>query len=111
MDIQRIRNLTTGLLHTTLTDIYEDLEYFVSTKGLMTHMLGRVNEAIKPFLLAQLSSHPDYERLMEDAYDPTHQGDIPMRPLTKEECEQALAAYGKLLDPLANKNVMVLQAT
>lgn len=33
MDIQRIRNLTTGILHTKMEDIHEDIEYLVVTKG------------------------------------------------------------------------------
>ena len=35
MDIQRLRNLTTGRLHTQMTDIYMDLDYLTG-QSLMT---------------------------------------------------------------------------
>lgn len=48
LDIQRVRNLTTGRLHTKMDDIYEDIEFLTGEKGIMTHMLLRAREAMMP---------------------------------------------------------------
>jgi len=48
MDIQRLRNLTTRRLHTSMEHIYEDLGFIVGDDGLMTHIPPRCMEAIQP---------------------------------------------------------------
>jgi hypothetical protein len=50
MNIQRLRNLTTGRLHTEMSHIYEDLGWITGEQGLMTHMLPRVMDAVEPWL-------------------------------------------------------------
>lgn len=50
MEIQRLRNLTTGILHTEVGHIYEDIEFLTGEKGIMTHMLPRACEAMMPIL-------------------------------------------------------------
>ena len=50
MDIQRLRNGATGKLHTDIGHVYEDLEIITGEKGLMTHMLPRVCNAVRPWL-------------------------------------------------------------
>ena len=47
---QRIRNLSTGILHTKMQDIYEDIEYLTGANGVMTHMLPNASRAIKPYI-------------------------------------------------------------
>ena len=50
MDIQRLRNLTTGRLHTHITDVYQDIEFFTGEKGIMTHMIPNAHRALEPYL-------------------------------------------------------------
>jgi hypothetical protein len=54
VDIQRLRNLTTGRMHTRLGHIYEDLGTITGEGGLMTHMLPRAMKAVEPWLREQL---------------------------------------------------------
>ena len=45
MDVQRLRNLTTGRLHTEIGHVYEDLGRIAGDDGIMTHMIPRVMRA------------------------------------------------------------------
>lgn len=47
---QRLRNLTTGRLHTEMDDIYADLEMITGESGLMTHMLPGALRCVTPWL-------------------------------------------------------------
>ena len=50
MEIQRLRNLTTGRLHTETNHIYDDLGALTGEKGLMTRMIPRALKAVRPWL-------------------------------------------------------------
>lgn len=105
MNIQRLRNLTTGRLHTKMDHIYEDLGFIVSDYGLMTHMLPRVIRAIEPWLREQVTD----ARFWDGEYDTTHTGEYPLRAMTLEENEAALARYAEMPNPLEGKEVIVVQ--
>ena len=83
MDNQRLRNLTTGRLHTKIQDIYEDLEYILGEKGLMTHQIPKVLRAETPWLKKTITD----PRFWDDAYDPTHAGNTPLPEPTDKERE------------------------
>ncbi len=47
-DIQRLRNLTTGILHTEIGHIYEDIESITGAKGVMANSkIARPKDAAK----------------------------------------------------------------
>lgn len=100
MNIQRLRNLTTGKLHTQMQDIYEDLEFITRGGGIMTHMIPRVMQAVKPWLQEQITD----ERFWDDQYDPSHVGDYPLREMSIEENEAAMKRYKTMPNPLENAN-------
>jgi len=102
MDIQRIRNLTTGILHTRIEHVYEDLEHLTDAKGIMTHMLPNVCRAIEPWLRERITD----ERFWDGKHDPDHVGDFNLEPMSKAECEAAMNRYLKLPSPLAGKAVI-----
>ena len=77
MDIQRLRNITTGMLHTCIKDIYEDLEYLSGYSGLMTHHLPVVCDKILPELKKQIVD----PRFWDGKYDTTHTGEIDVHPV------------------------------
>ena len=81
MDIQRLRNLTTGILHTEMGHIYKDLEEITGEKGLLTSMLPRVLDAVKPWLL----EHVTEPKFWDGKYDPTHTGKYKLPQSTKNE--------------------------
>lgn len=94
-DIQRIRNLTTGRLHTKMQDIYEDIEYIVGAEGIMTHMLPNANRAIQPFLLSKIND----SRFFDGICDAEHIGEFVIDPMNAEEQKEFWDYYGKLPSP------------
>ena len=104
MNIQRLRNLTTGRLHTEMGHIYEDLEWLTGQEGLMTHMLPRALDAVKPWL-RQNATDP---RLWDGAWDQTHAGNFDLPAPTAEDRAAMLARYAAMPDPLAGKDVFAV---
>ena len=104
MDIQRLRNLTTGRLHTKMEHIYQDLGFIIGDDGIMTHMIPRVMRAIEPWLREQVKD----PRFWDGEYDTTHTGDYPLRAMTPEENKAALERYAAMPNPLFGKDVSVV---
>ena len=90
MDIQRLRNLTTGRLHTNMADIYQDIEYITGARGVMTHMLPDATKALLPYLREKA---PD-AMLWDGSYDPAHIGEIDIPPMNGEEQAEFWARFG-----------------
>lgn len=82
MDIQVLRNLTTGKLHTKMEDIYTTVEYLTTKKGVMTHQLGSAAVALQPYLVKKLEGKP---RFFDGKYDTTHTGEVDIPPMDPEE--------------------------
>ena len=102
MDNQRLRNLTTGRLHTEMGHIYEDLGLLTGQAGLMTHMLPRAMDAVKPWL----REHVNDERFWDGEYDTEHTGDFDMPPPTKEDQKVFLERFKQMPNPLKGKKVI-----
>lgn len=104
MNIQRLRTLTTGKLHTDITFVYEDLGYFMGESGLMTHMLPRAMNSVKPWLQQYVTD----ERFWDNSYDPEHIGDIELPEPTDAERAEMWVRFGDQPNPLAGKEVIVV---
>lgn len=102
MDIQRLRNLTTGRLHTDIGCVYEDLEELMGETGLMTHMLPRAMKAVTPWL----KQHVKDLRFWDGAYDTSHTGELPLPQPTDSDRKEMRATYESLPDPLEGKTVI-----
>lgn len=102
MDIQRLRNLTTGLLHTKIDHVYEDLEIIMGDKGLMTHMLPRAMRAVNPWL----REHVVDTRFWGEDYDISHTGEIDLPVPTQQDRALMLERYAAQPNPLAGKKVV-----
>ena len=89
MDIQRLRNLTTGRLHTDIGHVYEDLETIIGDKGLMTHMLPGVMRAVDPWLRANVRD----ERFWNFEYDTNHVGEYDLPDPTDYDREAMFERY------------------
>lgn len=105
MDIQRLRNLTTGRLHTEMGHIYEDLGAINGEQGLMTHMLPRAMTAVEPWL----REHVTDPRFWDDEYDPTHNGEYALPEPTAEDRTAMFERYKAQPNPLEGKGVIVVQ--
>lgn len=99
MKIQRIRNLTTGIMHTVIDDVYADLDYITRDGGIMTHMIPRVIKAIEPWLREKLTD----QRFWDGKHDPSHVGEFDLPPMTEEENRLAISRYADMPNPLAGK--------
>lgn len=104
MDIQRLRNLTTGRLHTNMSDVQEDLEFLTDAEGILTYMLPNIMEAVAPWLREQVTD----ERFWDSEWDTTHTGEYEIMPMTHEEKTACFQRYGKLPSPLASKKVIAV---
>lgn len=102
MDIQRLRNITTGILHTEIGHVYKDLGFIVGDDGLMTHMLPRVMCAVEPWLREQVED----QRFWDGKFDTMHTGEYPLRAMTTEESDAALQRYMAMPSPLVGKRVI-----
>jgi hypothetical protein len=101
---QRLRNLTTGRLHTEMQHIYEDLELITGASGLMTHMLPRISRAVEPWL----RQHVTDPRFWDDRYDSSHVGEYPLPEPTTEDRKTMLKHYLAQPNPLAGKDVTIV---
>jgi hypothetical protein len=95
MDIQRLRNLTTGRLHTEIGDIYQDIEYITGMDGLMTHMLPNVMRATTPWLKNKVVG----EEFWNDEYDTSHVGEYHLPPMDACERDEMMERYKALPHP------------
>ena len=105
MNIQRLRNLTTRILHTKIEHMYEDIDYITGEPGVMTHMLSRACDAMQPYLRKVTVAE---DRLWNGAFDIQHVGDIPIEPMNGHEKSEFFALYATLPKPLAKKNIIVV---
>lgn len=104
MDIQRLRNITTGRLHTEMGHVYEDLEIITGQNGLITHMLPRASRSVEPWL----REHVTDTRFWNGEYDITHTGDLALPEPTAEDRAAMFARYADMPDPLAGKDVLAV---
>jgi len=92
MTNQRIRNLTTGKLHSKVEHIYEDVEYITGEKGVMTHMLPNAVKAMTPWL----QSHIKDARFWNGEYDQSHDGETELQPMNDSERAEFWKAFSAL---------------
>lgn len=104
MDIQRLRNLTTGRLHTEIGHVYEDLEIITGEKGLMTHMLPRAARSVEPWL----REHATDPRLWDGEYDTTHTGEYALPEPTDADRSEMFERYKAQPNPLEGKDVIAV---
>ena len=97
MNIQRLRNLTTGRLHTDIGCVYEDLEKIMGQQGLMTHMLPRAVRAVEPWLRAHVAE----SRFWDGEYDISHTGDYQLPEPTEADRQAMMERYMAQLSPFA----------
>ena len=90
VDNQQIRNLTTGIVHTEMKDIYTLIEMITGEK-FMTHQLPAANKAIRPFLEKVLKD----ERFFEDKLDTTHTRQTKLKVMGTKQKKLFAERYGK----------------
>ena len=76
MSNQSLRNFTTGLLHTSITEVYVAIEALTGV-SCMTHQIPELMLIIKPHLQQQLTD----ERFWDGKFDTTHTGESEVTPM------------------------------
>ncbi len=102
MDIQRLRNLTTGKLHTSMAHIYKDIDYLTGESGVMSHMIPHALWSMEPWLRKYVPA----QRFWNNEYDPSHIGDIDMPVMTAEERAEFFQLFKAGPSLLAGKDVI-----
>lgn len=103
MDIQRLRNLTTGRLHTQMDHVYQDLELLTGEPGIMTHMI-RVMRAVEPWL----RDHIKEGRFWDGEFDTEHIGEIDLPTPSAEDRKAMFERFAAMPNPSAGKDVMAV---
>lgn len=106
MDIQRLRNLTTKRLHTSIGHVYKDIDTLTGAPGVMTHMLPNAMRAMTPWLKNRICD----PRFWDNKHDPSHVGEIEIEPMTPTERAEFFRLFRESPSPLAGKDVIVIQA-
>ena len=104
MDTKRLRSLTTGILHSEMSHVYEDIEYLTGTKGVMTHMIPNAIRAMEPWLRKVVTD----EKFWEKKYDTTDVGEIDVPVMTRGEQVEMWERYKALPSLLEGKDVVVV---
>jgi cytochrome c peroxidase len=91
MDIQRLRNLTTGWIHTRFEHVYEDIVIIVGERNALLHQLSNVVRAIQPYLREKITD----ARFWDGKNDPTHAGDIDVPTMNSVEQEAMWKRYAE----------------
>lgn len=104
MDIQRLRNLTTGILHTEIGHVYLDLGWITGESGLMTHMLPRAMMAVEPWLRLHVLD----ARFWEKKHDPEHIGEHVLPLPTEDDRAEMFERYKSYPNPLDGKDVLII---
>jgi hypothetical protein len=103
----KLRNITTGILHTNIDDVYLFLEEYVGAKGIMTHQLGSAVKALTPILQTKLSDEWFREEWIKVGLDKV----IEITDLTEEEKIKFWKEYevysSELWKSIKNKAIIV----
>tara|TARA_R110002012_G_C11416004_1_gene587639 strand:+ start:361 stop:651 length:291 start_codon:yes stop_codon:yes gene_type:complete len=81
MDIQRLRTLTTGRLHTKLAHVYLDLQFLTGVESVFTHQIPVFLDAINPWLKEKIID----PKFWDGKHDRGHKGEIAIKPMNANE--------------------------
>ena len=105
MDLRRLRNLTTGFLHTEIGHVYEDIEVMMQAPGIMTHQLPAAMRALRPWLREHVA---DERAWAPPGFDATCAGTVDVPEMSDEDRQAAFERFAAEPSPLAGKPTAVL---
>jgi hypothetical protein len=97
MDFQRLRNLTTGIIHTEIGHVYEDIELLSKAEGILTHQLPNAARALEPWLREKITD----PRFWDGQFDLGHCGELDIEPMTDEEKAKFCDRFRALPSPFS----------
>ena len=81
IDVQRLRTLTTGRLHTEHLQHCQDDIKAITGVSVLTHEIPDALDAIVPYL----QQHVTDQRFWNQAYDPLHVGEMDLPEMDEQE--------------------------
>ena len=94
MDVQRLRNLTTGVVHTEEEHIPQDIEYLTGVPGILGEMIPAAIKALKPWL----SDLIDDDSMWGAWVDVSNQGELEIHPMNYAEKKAFFKRFNRLYD-------------
>lgn len=91
MDFQRVRNLTTGRLHTNVAHVHHDIEHLVGVPGIMTHQVPAALRELQHWLREKVLDR----RFWDDQHDLLHAGELDIEPMTQIERDAFFYGLGR----------------
>lgn len=102
-----LRNITTGILHTSIGDIYTFIEEYTGEEGIMTHQLPRAGRALIPILKTKLPDEWFTEEWIKEGLEEP----VEVEDMTDEEKKIFWQGYGvnaaDMWDKIKDKAVVV----
>ena len=89
MDILRVRNLTTGLLHTEMHHCYEDLSVISGLNTIYTHQIPNLTRAVLPWLREKIQD----DKFFNGKYNPSEKGVFLLPKPTKDEQKEIIRRF------------------
>lgn len=103
----KLRNITSGILHTEIGDVYLFFEEYIGMKGIMTHQLGSACKAIEPILRTKFGKMWFTDEWIKDGLNVM----VEVPDLTAEEKELFWKHYhayaSEMWDKIKDKTIIV----
>lgn len=99
MDVQRLRNLTTGIVHTEDEHIPQDIEFLTGVPGVTGEMIPTAIKALKPWLHSQI----DDDSMWGSFINTSDQGELDIEPMKYSEKKAFFKRFAKLYDDFCCK--------
>lgn len=105
--VGKLRNITTGILHTSIGDVYEFLEQYTGAEGIMTHQIPSACRALEPIIKNKLPESWFVKEWIKVGLEA--ETDCP--DMSENERKQFWESYGehagKLWDSIKDKTIIV----
>lgn len=102
-----LRNMTTGILHTEIGEVYKFIEQYTGQEGIMTHHLPSACRALEPILKSKLEASWFVKVWLKTNL--SDEVDVP--DMTEDEHKQFWESFddlnGKLWDSIKHKTIFV----
>lgn len=106
--VGKLRNVTTGILHTNIGDVYKFFEEYTGEEGIMTHHLPSAAKALEPILKRKLSDEWFTKEWIKEDLDK----EATIEDLTQDERQEFFTSFGEyaanMWDKIKDKTVAVV---
>lgn len=106
----KLRNVTSGILHTKIDDVYKFYEEYVKAEGIMTHQLPSAFKALLPILKTKLPEKWFTEEWIKEGLNEV----VSVPELTEDELKTFWRSYSEnaahIWDAIEDKAIIIEHA-